>query len=84
MLIQVTYTDDRFDYVKDFMLDSLIESGTIARFRRSTGWVDVSSEAIRKSKPGGSYSGVERRSAERGRSYPVERRSTDRGSSYQA
>jgi hypothetical protein len=84
MLIQVTYTDDRFDYVKDFMLDSLIESGTIARFRRSTGWVDVSSEAIRKMKPQGGYTGEERRSAERGSSYPVQRRGAERGSSYQA
>jgi hypothetical protein len=69
MLIQVTYTDDRFDYVKDFMLDTLIASGAIARFRRSTGWVEVGSEAIRKRTPERPYTGVERRGAERRSSY---------------
>jgi hypothetical protein len=71
MLIHVTYTDDSFDYVKDFMLDSLIESGTIAKFRRSTGWVEVGSEPLRHRQPDGGYNGVERRGC-------LERRAGDR------
>jgi hypothetical protein len=60
MLIQVNYTDNRFDYVKDFMLDSLIQSGSVAKFRRSSGWVRVGVDPIRKPRTGG-YSGTERR-----------------------
>jgi len=50
MLIQVAYPDNRFDYVKDFILDSLIEKRAIARFRRSSGWVTLGMDPIRASK----------------------------------
>ena len=63
MLIQVNYTDDRYDYIKDFMLDMLIRSGNIAQFRRSTGWVRVGVDPIRQGSAG-SYHGSERRGAE--------------------
>lgn len=40
-------TGDRFDYVKDFMLDSLIEAGGgIAKFLRSSGWVTIGVDRV--------------------------------------
>jgi len=65
MMIQVTYTDDSFDYVKDFMLDGLIESGAIAKFKRSTGWVEIGTDPIRQHTDPG-YRGDERRMSEKG------------------
>jgi hypothetical protein len=61
MLIQVGYTNDRYDYVKDFMLDSLIESGAITRFRRRSGWVQIGVDQVRKGRQQGVYGGIERR-----------------------
>jgi len=48
MLIQVNYLDGRHDYVKDFVLDHLIESKEIARFRRCTGWVTIGVDPVRR------------------------------------
>ena len=42
MLIQVMYADNHHDFVKPFLLDMLIESHKISRFKRSSGWVTVS------------------------------------------
>lgn len=64
MLIQVNYTDDRYDFVKDFMLETLIASGAIAKFRRSSGWVQIGVDPIRKARPGTSYQGMERRASQ--------------------
>jgi hypothetical protein len=50
MLIQVLRTGNSYDYVKDFMLDSLIESKGIVKFRRNTGWVTIGADPIRKNK----------------------------------
>jgi hypothetical protein len=50
MLIQVNYPDNRFDYVKETILDTLIETKKIARFRRSTGWVTLGVDPIRTRK----------------------------------
>lgn len=50
MLIYVKYTDNRYDYVKDTMLDAMIESGAVARFRRNSGWVTVGVDPVRKGK----------------------------------
>jgi hypothetical protein len=47
MLIQVNYPDNRFDYVKEKILDSLIETKKIARFRRSSGWVTLGLDPVR-------------------------------------
>jgi hypothetical protein len=61
MLIQVIYTNNHYDYVKDFMLESLLASQRVAKFKRSSGWVTVGADPVRQ-KPGGSaYDGVERR-----------------------
>lgn len=62
MLIQVSYDDEKYDYVKDFMLDRLIQSGTISRFRRSSGWVQIGVDPIRTQKRE-NYNGEERRTA---------------------
>jgi hypothetical protein len=62
MLIQVSYTDDRYDYVKDFMLETLIESGAISRFRRNSGWVMIGVDPIRQRRQDNTgYRGVDRR-----------------------
>jgi hypothetical protein len=50
MLIQVSYPDNRFDYVKDSVLDVLIETGKICRFRRSSGWVTLGLDPVRTRK----------------------------------
>lgn len=47
MLIQVHYSDNRFDYVKDNMLHEMIEAGEIASFKRSSGWVTVGIDPLR-------------------------------------
>ena len=47
MLIQVNYPDNRFDYVKEKILDTLIEAKKIARFRRSSGWVTLGMDPVR-------------------------------------
>jgi len=65
MLIQVNYTDDRYDFVKDFMLETLIASGAIAKFRRSTGWVQVGVDPVRKTRLSEQYNGDERRAMAR-------------------
>ena len=48
MLIQVHYPDNSFDYVDDRMLCTLIESKEIYRFKRSSGWVTVGIDPLRK------------------------------------
>ena len=63
MLIQVLLRDNHYDYVKDFILDSLIECQKIAKFRRSSGWVTIGVDPIRRRKAKESYNGVERRAA---------------------
>ena len=50
MLIQVKYPDDRYGYVKGKTLDLLIESNKIIEFERSTGWVTIGVDPIRKTK----------------------------------
>ena len=62
MLVQVNWTNNTYDYVKDFMLDSLIEAGVVARFLRSSGWVTIGVDPVRTSSQNREYSGSERRS----------------------
>lgn len=62
MLVQGHWINDRYDYIKDFMLDSLIEGGVVARFLRSSGWVTVGVDGIRSTGKEAFYQGVERRS----------------------
>jgi hypothetical protein len=41
MLIRVMYPGNTYDYVREFMLNSLIEVGKIVKFRCSGGWVSI-------------------------------------------
>jgi hypothetical protein len=47
MLIPILRTDNHFDYVKEYMLDSLIESKEIVKFKRITGWVTIATDKVR-------------------------------------
>ena len=48
MMIQVQYTDGRHDLVKQQLLDRLLDSHRLARFRRSAGWVVVGKDPVRR------------------------------------
>lgn len=48
MLIHVEYRDSRYDYVKEDLLDELIETREITRFRRTSGWVTLGVDPIRR------------------------------------
>lgn len=61
MLVQVHWTNNRYDYVNDYMLDSLIEAGVVARFLRSSGWVTIGVDPVRAPKRSVEYNGPERR-----------------------
>ena len=50
MLIQIINSDNRFDYVKDDILDHLIKSNAIKRFKRASGWVTVGVDPVRQSR----------------------------------
>jgi len=64
MLVQVNWTNNKYDYVEDFMLDSLIEAGGVARFLRSSGWVTIGVDPVRSTPPTVDLSGSERRSTD--------------------
>lgn len=48
MMIPVVYKTGKHDIVKSEMLNRLLLYGVVAEFKRSTGWVKVGSEPIRK------------------------------------
>ena len=52
MLIQVKYPDNRYDYLKETILDLFIESNKIVEFKRSSGWVRIGVDPIRKTRRG--------------------------------
>lgn len=43
----VMRTDNHYDYVNDFMLDSLIKSKQIVKFKLNTEWVNIGADPIR-------------------------------------
>ena len=61
MLIRVQYDDNRYDMVKDILLEEMITSKRISRFQRSDGWVTIGVDPLRGTKPDITYSGPERR-----------------------
>jgi hypothetical protein len=61
MLIQVAYLDKRYDYLKDFQLDRLLELRQVAGFRRRSGWVQVGVDPVREVRRNYPYYGPERR-----------------------
>ena len=46
----VIRTDNHYDYVNDYMLDSMIKSNDIVKFKRNTEWVNVGAAPLRDSK----------------------------------
>jgi hypothetical protein len=48
MLIRVIRNDNRYDMVKEYQLDDMIERGEIVKFQRSSGWVIIGVDPIRK------------------------------------
>jgi len=54
----VVRTDNHYDYVNDFMLDSLIKSKQIVKFKRNTVWVNVKENQIRDSKQDRVFNGT--------------------------
>ena len=63
MLIHVMYPGNKYDYVKEFMLDKLIETRKIVKFWRDSGWVTIGVDPVRTGKQQNFYNGVERRAA---------------------
>lgn len=47
-IIQVEYNDHRYDYVAEELLNTLIESKQIIKFKRITGWVTVGVDHLRE------------------------------------
>jgi len=48
MIIPVKYSDGTMDRVQSMLLDTLILSGAITKFKRTSGWVIVGQDPIRK------------------------------------
>lgn len=59
MMIRVLYKDNSSGMVRDYALDELISSGKIVAFYRSSGWVAVGRDPVRKSSQ--PFQGAERR-----------------------
>jgi hypothetical protein len=57
VLIPVIYADDSYDLVEDILLNELIISSKIKAFKRSSGWVRIGEDRVRKI----DYTGPERR-----------------------
>jgi hypothetical protein len=51
MLIRVLYNDSRYDYVNRVQLDQLLENRAITGFLRSSGWVTIGVDPIRRYTP---------------------------------
>jgi hypothetical protein len=64
MAILVQYTDKTFGAVSNNDLDTLIASKKIIGFRRSGGWVDVSTGPLRRQDSPQQYLGQERRTGQ--------------------
>jgi hypothetical protein len=47
-LVRVAYSDNRYDYVTEDRLATLIESNQIVKFKRITGWVTIGIDPLRK------------------------------------
>ena len=61
MLIQVQYANGKYDMVKAWFLDWLIETGRIVTFKRSEGWVIIGRDTIRDTSSNVVYQGQEKR-----------------------
>jgi hypothetical protein len=54
----VVRTDNHYDYINDFMLDSLIKSKEIVKFKRNTEWVNVGADPIKGNKQDRVFNGT--------------------------
>lgn len=61
MLIRILYINNKYDMVKDVILNEQITSGKIKKFYRSDGWVNIGHDPIRGMGVRYSYNGPERR-----------------------
>lgn len=61
MLVQIEYNDKKFDYVKNWQLDNLLEMHKIQRFKRISGWVTVGVDPIRARRNVSNVDALERR-----------------------
>ena len=59
--IVVRYADSSLGVVSRGALDELIESGRISAFERSSGWVDIANDQIRKESSPRRFKGLQRR-----------------------
>jgi len=48
MLIPILRNNNQYDFVKGFILNILIESKRIVKFKRSSGWVTLGTDPIRE------------------------------------
>ncbi len=60
MLVHVIRKDNQYDYIQDFMLDQLIETREVVKFKRGSGWVTIGTHPIRASRRDKVMSGVDR------------------------
>lgn len=63
MMIRVLYKDNTSGMVRDYSLDELISSGKIVAFYRTSGWVAVGRDPVRKS--AARFDGSDRRKSSR-------------------
>jgi len=63
MLVQVQWMNKMYDFVPDFMLDDLIEAGSVLRFLRASGWAVIGEDPVRARDPEKDYPGADRRGA---------------------
>lgn len=63
MMIRVVYANGAYDFVKDQMLDRLLDRGEIAGFQRTDGWAVVGRDKLRQRsrEKGKEYHGEDRR-----------------------
>ena len=59
--VVVRYADSSLGVVSQVTLDELIEAGRITAFERSSGWVDIASDPIRKESSHWQFKGLQRR-----------------------
>jgi len=50
MLIKVLYENNTYGMIKSSRLEEFIVSGSITKFFRSSGWVNINTDPIRKTK----------------------------------
>lgn len=60
MLLRIQYKDHSYDMIEGRMLDRLISDQRIERFQRSSGWVTIGVDSIRRV-ANSAYEGEERR-----------------------